>query len=1124
MLDRILSLINRCYEHPFHDLPFPAGWWALPSVQEVKRELVAYLADHIRSRPFGLKDPRISRMLPLWIEIFQELGLEPSFCVCIRNPAEIAESLHRRDGLDLRTGEYRWFCYMTDILRTLDIDTCCVIDYEDWFIDTKKNLDLITKFVAKQNLVLTSDIKLSVENIVDLSLRHQKLDSAKIQLPLARKLYHNIRSYTVDSSYKNEIINVCRTFDMFQQMLIHPLENIENNIVPSATDPINLMEHSSQCEASSPTALPELRSCAPRTMNSDDIERFYNLALGRSAETKAVLHREDGATSALLCREFFSSTEFHERVILPIAQRLQPSGGAFDAPPKRDLIEWAAAVLPLTPEGARRLLDRHDSWLSLYHAIFSDPLMTETLAPLAGLQQFTKSLAATIEVQRTYEVKGVIEGVNDLTIWGWALDARAPNRRLLLKLFVDGKFAGVYVPSEFRRGLQDEFGGNGVFGFIIPIPAGSKSPTGQMHVHILEHITGAVIGSTELRSPLTDDYPLENLRKEINHVRNTIDNLSIHLPKIYSEVTFPLINYCDYYNTYYKCYNSKKVQQIDIMDHKSLHFQVILDVFECPTLLVEEILEKFSTQTYSGWSLSLLFREDETALLIFDLVTRLTRWNTKSSNTVRCVPSRVESVSERAGAALDVEADIVLVIDSRTLPSNDALSRACRAFTEHPQLAAVYTDEDCFDPDDQNLHFDPKFKTAFDIDLLRQTNCVGTSIFFRVPQLLAAGGFDPMAGNAFAAAAVLRMADQGFAIGHIPRVLFSRRKTHPSNSASWSESIRRDIPVRGPSGSFGVYPNLPGLATPQQTRTRNAHGSDHMNATVIIPTRDGFELLQQCIPSLEATRYQNRIPFEIVIIDNGSERSDTLEYLQLLKDESRARILRYEVPFNWSLLNNMAVEESDGEVLIFLNDDTVVLSPEWCDALCEQARRGDVGAVGAKLLYPDGTVQHTGVVLSSGIGTFEGDGFAFHEGIGNRGDDPGYLGRNTFVRRASAVTGACLAARASVFRGVGGFDAINLPIDGSDVDYCLRVSESGLKVIYTPHAMFTHLESKSRGFSRDGIRQEAAQAANRLLWKRWGTRLDPFYNAHFDRAARPFTHLRPPPDISVVLSDQVSIS
>ena len=218
--------------------------------------------------------------------------------------------------------------------------------------------------------------------------------------------------------------------------------------------------------------------------------------------------------------------------------------------------------------------------------------------------------------------------------------------------------------------------------------------------------------------------------------------------------------------------------------------------------------------------------------------------------------------------------------------------------------------------------------------------------------------------------------------------------------------------------------------------------------SIIIPFRDKVKLLENCIASiLEKTERD----FEVVLVDNGSQNEKTKKYLSKIAANSKIKIINYAKPFNFSAINNFAVKCATGEFLLFLNNDTEVISENWLEEMLKQFADPKVGAVGAKLLYPNGKIQHAGVKVGKNIAT--------HQFLKMRDED---LGENNVVRQVDAVTGACMLTRKDLFLELGGFDEKNLPIAYNDVDYCLKLRERGFKTIWTPETRLFHCESVSR--------------------------------------------------------------
>lgn len=257
------------------------------------------------------------------------------------------------------------------------------------------------------------------------------------------------------------------------------------------------------------------------------------------------------------------------------------------------------------------------------------------------------------------------------------------------------------------------------------------------------------------------------------------------------------------------------------------------------------------------------------------------------------------------------------------------------------------------------------------------------------------------------------------------------------------------------------------------------------SVSVIIPTRNGTELLRTCLEGLARTDYP---ALEIIIVDNDSDDPATLELLASL-DAPRYKVVRHAGPFNYSAINNAAVRHVGSPFLCFLNNDIEILDPEWLAILMTQAAREDVGAVGPMLLYPDGRVQHAGVVLGVGGG-------AAHAHRDLRPDEQGYFRRHALPQFVSAVTGACLVVRRDRFEAAGGFDEENFPVAFNDVDLCLKLARLGHTALYEPRARLVHHESKSRGHDRDpiGARRLAGElAALKAIWHT-DLRLDPYHH------------------------------
>jgi GT2 family glycosyltransferase len=285
--------------------------------------------------------------------------------------------------------------------------------------------------------------------------------------------------------------------------------------------------------------------------------------------------------------------------------------------------------------------------------------------------------------------------------------------------------------------------------------------------------------------------------------------------------------------------------------------------------------------------------------------------------------------------------------------------------------------------------------------------------------------------------------------------------------------------------------------------------------SIIIPTKDKVKLLSSCVTSiLQKTDYTN---FEILIIDNNSTDSLTLEYLKTIRrHHKQVQVYCYKSEFNFSAMINYGVEQSQGEVVVLLNNDTEVINEDWLYEMVSQSMREEIGAVGVKLYYPDGQIQHAGVYLYEG----HPGNHIYHR---KDKDDPGYFNKLNLVQNYSAVTAACFAVRRELFMKVGGFDEKNLKIAYNDVDFCLKIRESGYRNLWTPYARLVHHESLSRGNDLDEINFLRFKGERSYMLTKWKDAIsnDPFFNPNLGHDTRT-NQLAFPPRVKYEWQDELS--
>lgn len=416
-----------------------------------------------------------------------------------------------------------------------------------------------------------------------------------------------------------------------------------------------------------------------------------------------------------------------------------------------------------------------------------------------------------------------------------------------------------------------------------------------------------------------------------------------------------------------------------------------------------------------------------------------------------------------------------------------ALAEFSLAAQAQPRPLIIFGDEDR--QGRNGRRFAPWLKTSFDSDLLLQQAAFGHAVAYDGPFLARHGLLDLRGHRLMLAAARAALAEGGEAvIRHIPAILLHRAA---GQIPAWREQTdRAGITAALTEAGEGVL-LLPGRAGPARLATvprlRWPLPPQPPRVSVIIPTRNGTALMEACLAGLlHRTDYPS---LEILICDNDSDDQALLaRFAEWIRDP-RVRVLPCPGPFNYSAINNKAAREATGEVLLLLNNDTEIRHADWLREMVSHAIRPQIGAVGARLLYPSGRVQHSGTVLGLA-------GVAGHDMLQSSGTSSGPYDLLRMTRRVSAVTAACLAVRREAFLAVGGFDEVGLRVAYNDVDLCLKLRAAGLHNLVTPHAELLHKESATRGDDMSEAHRARWEMERATMFERWGEALqnDPYYS------------------------------
>lgn len=563
------------------------------------------------------------------------------------------------------------------------------------------------------------------------------------------------------------------------------------------------------------------------------------------------------------------------------------------------------------------------------------------------------------------------------------------------------------------------------------------------------------------------------------------------------------------YSEWVRCYDTltdqdrEKIKTRISQLHKPPLISVLMPVYNPPLNMLEDAIRSVQGQLYPNWELCIA----DDASTVVGVHKLLQRYADNDSRIKVVFRGKNGHMSAASNSALElVNGEYVALLDNDDLLSEHALFWVANAIVNNPEAGLIYSDEDKVDPSGCRYH--PYFKPDWNPDLFLSHNIVCHLGVYRTDLVRELGGFREGYEGAQDYDLALRCTEQLVPrqIVHIPRVLYHWRSHAGSTAQAGSEKNyallageralndhfeRIQISAKAELLNIGMY------------RARYAIPASAPLVSLIIPTRNGLDLIKQCIESILAkTTYKN---YEILIVDNNSDDPGALAYFARLAENKRVRVLRDERPFNYSALNNAAVLQARGEYLCLINNDIEVISPEWLGEMMGLATQPGVGAVGARLWYPNDTLQHGGVI--TGLG-----GVAGHSHKHLRKDAPGFFYRAQLIQTMSVVTAACLVIKKSFYHEVGGLDETNLKVAFNDVDFCLRVREAGYRNVWTPYAELYHHESATRGYEDTPEKQLRFRDEVLYMQKRWGALLmsDPAYSPNLTLDREDFSYAWPP--------------
>ena len=532
---------------------------------------------------------------------------------------------------------------------------------------------------------------------------------------------------------------------------------------------------------------------------------------------------------------------------------------------------------------------------------------------------------------------------------------------------------------------------------------------------------------------------------------------------------------------------------------RMIKISILVPLYNTPEPFLRDMITSVLNQTYQNWELCLADGSDAE----HEEVGRICReYLEKDSRIVYQKLLKNEGISGNTNECLKLATgEYIGLFDHDDILHPSTLYEYVKAVNEQ-DADYIYCDETTFKNGDINKMLTMHFKPDYAVDNLRANNYICHFSVFAKRLLEGEELFRSRFDGSQDHDMILRMTDRAKHIVHIPKLLYYWR-CHEGSVASGIDA--KPYVVAAAKGAVADHLKRHGFTHFQITSTRAFETifkiryeiiGDPM-ISIVIPNKDHAADLKRCITSiLEKSTYEN---YEIVVVENGSETKEIFEYYTSLKEYDNIRVVSYEKPegqngFNYSAVNNFGVKQTKGDYILLLNNDTEVITVNWMEELLMYAQRKDVGAAGAKLYYGNKTIQHAGVVLQLGAHRTAG-----HSHYGQSRENLGYMGRLCYAQNVSAVTGACLLVKKSLFEEVGGLDE-SFAISLNDVDFCLKLREKGLLNVFTPFAELYHYESVSRGLDDSGEKAERYNRESAHFREKWKTVLekgDPYYNPNF---------------------------
>lgn len=1073
--ERILHHFQSGWDDPS---PLPGQWWLSADMEPWRSELRGLLGRiFFNSTLWAVKDPRICRILPLWLRIMAEMGVTPKVLMVTRPAQEVMASLQARNDIAPDKGALLWLRHYVEAEWHSRHEARSTHNYLALLRNWRVEISKVSKVLDVKWPRSPEDVAPGVDAFLDKSLRHQD------------------RGKGLDDIDPGP-------FRSWVQRAECALEALPGEKANAEFDSMR-----AELEASDARAAVYLSEISAAR---EALRRTHEAVVAQSRETETQ----------------------HERAE-QLRQELEDS--------RRDLAAHRAALQSMLASRSwritRPLRGGKDFARKMRTIVCARrKVALSSVAQADGQSEYVDSADSSAGVPRKHDLRW-----SDSLPCGWArFEARAISES-----------GGVCATATGRLFVDHGQGFSAYPAIVFPIKAG-----GRINANV--QLPGGILGlryevsATEGPVRLTDARLRKSLllsgRKRLaRHVAHWEQRRFPHVSvpagarpgyrvakaiaknrwlvpsAVKSRLRGPLGRVLGGTGPYEEWI--RRFATLSDLDRTRIRrrvnelvqrptISILMPTYNTSAVLLERAIESVQRQLYPHWELCIA--DDASTRPHVSVILK----RKQAEDTRIKVHFREQNghISAASNSALELASgNYIALLDHDDELSEDALYWVAEEINAYPDAKILYSDEDKIDPDGRRDG--PYFKPDFSYELFLGQNLITHLGVYKADLVKSIGGFRTGVEGAQDWDLALRVLEHCGAahVRHIPRVLYHWRLHAGSTALSEDEKpyafvaqrkVLEDHVARTQAGiDILDHPIAP--TTFHRPRWHLPDPSPLVS--IIVPTRNARPVLESCISSvLGHTGYQT---YEVIIVDNGSDDDQTLQYLQSLKSNPRIRVLRDDRSFNYAALNNRAAREARGEVLVLLNNDTEIITPGWLTELVSHAIRPEVGAVGARLLYPDGSVQHAGVILGLGGG-------AAHSHRGSPRGSWGHGARLILTQAYSAVTAACLAVRRDLYLSLGGLNEADFAIAYNDVDFCLRLRAQGYVNVYTPFAELYHYESKTRGVDEHGEKRIRFAGELERLRDRWPQVIaaDPYYNPNLTLDREDFSLAWPPrlPDFSTL--------